>query len=110
MRWYKTWGRGKSWVPENWEDMSREITKDLHRKDRDLILAFDNLGIQQLGLQKKMLKAEWEAFYQGPEFSRSMYVDGVTGLYAPCSISSDKVSWNSITLSEYYVKNHTKTE
>lgn len=104
---YKTWGRGVSWKPESYLDMEKEITKDLGRKYHG-ILAFDNLAIEQLRLKNKLLKSEWEAFYQGPEFSKSMYVDGVKGMYSPSSTSSERVSWDIIKLSEYYVKNHTR--
>lgn len=103
---YKNWGRGKSWSPNNWKDLEREITMDLNGKYNG-ILAFDNLAITQLRIKDKMLKSEWEAFYQGPEFSRSMYIDGVLGFYSPSSTSREKISWDNISLSEYYVKNHT---
>ena len=103
---YKTWGRGRSWSPEDWKGMEKEITKDLGRRYPGII-AFDNLALSQLRIKSKMLKSEWEAFYQGPEFSRSMYVDGVKGMYSPSSTSGDRVSWDTIRLSEYYVKNHT---
>lgn len=102
---YKTFGRGKNWRPENWEETEREITLDL-RGNYAGILAFDNLALTQLKMRNKMLKSEWETFYQGPEFSRSMYVDGVKGMFAPCSTSEDRISWDTITLKEYYVKNH----
>lgn len=105
---YKTWGRGKNWAPMDWRETEVEITKDLNGKYNG-ILAFDNLSITQLRIKDKMLKSEWEAFYQGPEFSRSMYIDGVRGMYAPSSTSSDRVFWDNISLQEYYVKNHTNS-
>lgn len=106
---YKTWGRGKNWKPKNWNDLEREITRDLCGGYSG-ILAFDNLALTQLDIKSKMLKSEWDAFYQGPEFSRSMYIDGVRGMYAPSSTSAERVSWDIINLSDYYVKNHTNTE
>lgn len=106
---YKTWGRGKEWSPQDWKNIEREITRDLGRCYSG-IMAFDNLALTQLRIKSKMLKSEWEAFYQGPEFSRSMYVNGVQGYYSPSSTSEDKTSWNKISLSEYYVKNHTNPD
>lgn len=105
---YKNFGRGKSYkTPEISKELIKEIVRDLYFHGRySGILAFDNLALSQLDLKSRFLESELNALYQGPEFSRSMYVDGVKGMFAPSSTSEDRVSWDTITLKEYYVKNH----
>ena len=104
---FKKWGRNKNSLLPDLSEIRREIVRDLYQ-GRDLTLAFDNLALEQLNLRSALLKSEWERYYLGPEFTSSMYVDGVRGEYSGYSTSGDRVSWRNLELQEYYVKNSRK--
>lgn len=101
---FKVWGRNKNASLPSIEDLRREIIRDLYY-GRSGILAFDNLGISQLNLKSAFLESEWDRFYLGPEFTSSMYVDAVKGEFAGYSTSGDRVSWDEVSLINYF-RNH----
>lgn len=98
---FKTWGRNKNASHPSLNDLRREIIRDLYY-GRSGVLAFDNLGISQLNLKSAFLRSEWDKFYLGPEFTSSMYVDAVKGEFAGYSTSKDRISWNEISLINYF--------
>lgn len=98
---FKTWGRNKNASLPSLENLRREIIRDLYY-GRTGVLAFDNLGISQLNLKSSFLGSEWDTFYLGPEFTSSMYVDAVKGEFAGYSTSGDRVSWNKVSLINYF--------
>lgn len=98
---FKTWGRNKNASLPSIENLRREIIRDLYY-GRPGVLAFDNLGISQLNLKSAFLESEWDRFYLGPEFTSSMYVDAVKGEFAGYSTSGDRVSWDEISLINYF--------
>lgn len=98
---FKTWGRNKNASLPSLENLRREIIRDLYY-GRTRVLAFDNLGISQLNLKSSFLEGEWDTFYLGPEFTSSMYVDAVKGEFAGYSTSGDRVSWNKVSLINYF--------
>lgn len=100
---FKTWGRNKNAILPDIVELRREIIRDLYY-GRTNILAFDNLALDQLNLKTAFLKMEWEKFYLGPEFTSSMYVDAVKGEFAGYSTSPDRISWDEITLIDYFRK------
>ena len=100
---FKTWGRNKNAIIPDITKLRREIIRDLYY-GRANILAFDNLSLSQLNLKTAFLKNEWERFYLGPEFTSSMYVDAVKGEFSGYSTSPDRVSWNNISLIDYFRK------
>lgn len=103
---FKVWGRNKNSHLPSLEDLRREIIRDLYY-GRSGILAFDNLGISQLNLKSAFLESEWDKFYLGPEFTSSMYVDAVKGEFAGYSTSRDRVSWDKVSLINYF-RSHAK--
>ena len=103
---FKTWGRNKDSKLPDINELRRKIIQDLYY-GRSGILAFDNLGINQLNLKSAFLKNEWEKYYLGPEFTSSMYVDAVKGEFAGYSTSGDRISWNEMSLINYF-RSHAK--
>ena len=98
---FKVWGRNKNNPLPNFSEYRKAIVRDLYL-GRHGILAFDNLALSQLNLRSAFLKSEWEKFYLGPEFTSSMYVDAVKGEFAGYSTSGDRISWNEMSLINYF--------
>ena len=68
----------------------------------NMVLGFDNLAIEQLNLSGSFLDLDFNDIYLGPEFSCSMYVDAVKGEFARTSTSTDRTSWNKISILDYF--------
>lgn len=62
-------------------------------------VSFDNLALEQLNLKRFLTNEQWEEFYQG---EYSFYVNAVEQYFAPSSRSDEKISWNNITIKEYF--------
>lgn len=63
------------------------------------VVSFDNLALEQLNIKRFLADADWKTMYQG---EHSMYINAVTNEFSPSSRSSDKVSWDNITLKDYF--------
>ena len=104
---YKNFGRGKFYTPKQmdiWKDTIKQRIFKYRLGAKTGVLAFDNLAIEQLGIKESLFQEEWDRTYQGNEFSCSMYVDAVEEMFAPTSRSTERVSWNSIGIVEYFQK------
>lgn len=96
---FKRFGRGLNYSTV--QDFNVDINT---LKENSQVVSFDNLAIEQLGLKDKVNESTWSSFYQGDEFTTSMYIDAVEGNYAPTSRSTDRTSWE-IDIKEYFCKN-----
>lgn len=78
--------------------------KHLHELFKHALVSFDNLAIEQLRVRRYFKDKNWSVFHQG---ERSIYLDAVNKVFAPCSRSNDTVAWESMSLKEYWntVKN-----
>ena len=103
---FKVWGRNRNNPLPDLSEYRKAIVRDLYL-GRNGILAFDNLALSQLNLKSAFLKSEWEKFYLGSEFTSSMYVDAVQGVFSGYSTSPDRVSWDDIDLITYF-RNYAK--
>ena len=65
-------------------------------------LGFDNLAIEQLGIKEVVPEEYWEQFYMGEEGSNSMYIDAVEETFARNSTSSERISWDSMNLLDFF--------
>lgn len=116
---YKQWGRASNNPIPDLKETERIIkntiyrsrfTKDFekircrnwHEGESKLVIAFDNLALDQLHIKEAVLEPEWESIYLGKEGKHSMYIDAVKGEYARNSCSPDRVSWDSVPLLEYF--------
>lgn len=108
---YKQWGRAKDTaLPKDmekfketmWELISKMKNEAYDSFTQCRTIGFDNLALEQLDIKSLLPEDEWERIYMGDEGSHSMYIDAVKGEYAMTSRSSDRVSWDSIGLVDYF--------
>lgn len=104
---YKSKGRGETYQPDPELVAATHYLIDDMRREFDT-LSFDNLALHQLNVKSAVSEEDWNNYYQGEDFTISMYVDAVRGLYGPSSTSPDSemVSWNDIKLIDYFKTNH----
>lgn len=100
---YKNFGRGIDYY-------SKEVDKNIELWQKQLPLylgkfsiSFDNLALEQLNVQSMISENIWNSFYMGDDFSFTMYVDAVKQEYGPTSKSLDRVSFNEMSLFEYFI-------
>lgn len=100
---YKNFGRGINYY-------SKEVDKNIELWQKQLPLylgkfsiSFDNLALEQLNVQSMIPKNIWNSFYMGDDFSFTMYIDAVKQEYGPTSKSLDRVSFNEMSLFEYFI-------
>ncbi len=80
---FKQVGRGANFklpdLTRTKEVVEKIIARDMYVSSGSIrkVVAFDNLAIEQLGVKDLLPKNEWDLFYQGDEFTSSMYVDAV---------------------------------
>lgn len=101
-------GNGIDYYSKNQKDVDLNIKQwymrlPLYFSD-NLIFSFDNLAIEQLNVKRWFSDKEWEVFYQGNDFTNSMYIDAVKQEYAPTSRASkyERVSFNKMNLIDYF--------
>lgn len=104
---FKTFGKGKSmkYPEENILRWKSRIKQDLY-KGTNIVYSFDNNAINQVDLKSSILDKDWEKYYQGDEFSQSLYIDAVEGYLAKNSITpkEERISWNDLNIIEFYDK------
>lgn len=97
---YKQFGRAKGTpLPESMGDWKKSVRRALWnarnvRGPKRITLGFDNLAIEQLGLEDCFSEEDWSKIYFGDEFSSSMYIDAVEETFAPTSRSTERVPWS----------------
>lgn len=102
---YKTFGRGKDYFSKEVAENIMSWEKNIHKYFGKCILSFDNLALEQLNIKNKVSKRFWKNFYMGDDFTFTMYIDAVKQEYAPTSRSSDRKSFNEMSLFEYFINN-----
>lgn len=65
-------------------------------------VSFDNLGLQQLKIDRFFKSEEWDVFNQG---EYSMYINAVDGYFSPSSRNPSKVDWDEMCVNQYFNKN-----
>ena len=113
---FKNFGRAKDngIKPERLGDFERLVKKLIlqgregHGMAVSNTYGFDNLAIEQLNIESALLGKEFRDIFMGPEFSCSMYVDGVKGEYAKTSRDTERTSWNDIGILEFFKHDKTK--
>jgi len=64
------------------------------------IVSFDNLALEQLNIKRFFDQKNWDKFYQ---MENSLYINAVDGYLSPSSRSYEKVSWNDITIKDFFL-------
>lgn len=105
---YKTFGNGTDYYNDNTKSITRNIQmwkmKIAQYFNTDMIISFDNLAINQLNIKRFLSNTEWDLFYQGDDFTCSMYIDAVEETFAPTSRSSVRASFKDTDLLTYFSK------
>lgn len=107
---YKIFGFG---IDYHSKEVDNEITswyKYLPRLVGKCTLSFDNLAIEQLNIQRLFTHDGWNKFYMGDDFCFTMYIDAVKQQYAPTSRNSNRVSFNTMPLLNYFQYYKTQTK
>lgn len=63
------------------------------------VISFDNLALEQLHLKRFFTKNVWTSFFQ---HEHSMYIDAVKQTYAMSSRHEQSVSWDELSLEEFF--------
>lgn len=115
---YKQFGRAENTkLPNSIPEFEAEIKHAIIRGREtginaysNLTLGFDNLAIEQLNLKGAFLKKEFKDIYLGDEFTCSMYIDAVEGMYAKTSRSKERVRWNDCGILEFFKDDKTEIQ
>jgi len=101
---FKQWGRAKNMSIPDLEEWKKTIKVILLNPTylRSNYLGFDNLACEQLGIKDYIDIDTWNHLYLGEEGSCSMYIDAVEEQYARTSRSPERVSWNEMSLLDFY--------
>lgn len=91
---YKRTGRGGNYLLNN----NGTILKNQEWLEQNIanifsdfkVVAFDNLAIEQLGIQEKIPKEEWNELYMGDEGEFTFYIDLVDRTYSRTSFDKEK--------------------
>lgn len=105
---YKDFGRGIKFHSEIVDTKINDWNKSINKYFGKCLLAFDNLAIEQLKLRRFFNNKSWNNFYMGNDFTFTMYIDAVNQVYAPTSRSDKRISFNELTLLEYFSKRNEK--
>lgn len=101
---YKDWGFGLDYRNEKVNGCINQWLWQIHSylNKKNLILSFDNLGIEQLNMRRFFKNEEWGIFFMGEDFSHTMYIDAVKQEYAPTSRSPLRTSMKNCSLKEFF--------
>lgn len=99
---YKSFGFGVGYFSQEVQIGINEWKKALPGIVETCTLSFDNLAIEQLNVRRLFTKEGWETFYMGDDFCFTMYIDAVNQEYAQTSRSKDRVSFDDMTLLQYF--------
>lgn len=71
-------------------------------KKKNMTISFDNLAIDQLNLKRYFTDDGWNKFFMGYDGVHTMYVDAVNQQYAKSSTSSNRASFNDMSLLQFF--------
>lgn len=63
------------------------------------VVAFDNLGLEQLNIKRFFTEDNWSTFYQN---ENSLYIDAANGVFRPSSRSEEYVNWRKVSIIDYF--------
>jgi hypothetical protein len=97
---YKVFGFGVDFYTEEVRSCLQRWTWFVKKlMDKKNLVSFDNLALEQLNIERFLTKEHRDIFNQG---EHNMYVNAVSGYFAPSSRSHDKVNWKTTTVGEYF--------
>lgn len=63
------------------------------------VVSFDNLALEQINFRRFITDEHWNSAYQG---EHSMYINAVSGYFAPSSRSNEKTNWDKMNLKDFF--------
>lgn len=104
---FKKWGRGETFntptidkAVAKWRDGIGAIIQAASTIGK--IVAFDNLGVEQLGIARFFTDENWKKVYMGDDGRFSMYLDLVKMEYAKASFAPDRFPIGTKTIKEMF--------
>jgi hypothetical protein len=104
---YKHFGNGVSHYKkfsDKVEENIRQWYMFLPKYIGKCLVSFDNLAIEQLNVKRFFTDEGWNLFFQGDDFTLSMYIDAIEQKFAPTSRSEERKSFNDYSLIDYFQK------
>jgi len=104
---YKQFGNGVSHYKkfsDKVEENIRQWYMFLPKYIGKCLVSFDNLAIEQLNVKRFFTDEGWNLFFQGDDFTLSMYIDAIEQKFAPTSRSEERKSFNDYSLIDYFQK------
>jgi MoaA/NifB/PqqE/SkfB family radical SAM enzyme len=108
---YKHFGNGVNHYKKFSKTVEENIRKwymYLPKYIGNCLMSFDNLAIEQLNIKRFFTDEGWNLFYQGDDFTLSMYIDAIEQKFAPTSRSDERKSFDEYTLINYFQKYRNK--
>jgi hypothetical protein len=99
---YKKFGRGINFYNEEVEKEILKWKQKIGYCFNSKILAFDNLALEQLDIEKYFTKDKWKEMYMGKDGEFSMYLDLVEKKYAISSRSEERFDIGDLTIKEMF--------
>lgn len=94
---YKNLRRGEAYYDKNssavvglQEELSSHLFSEIIPNGWFGVVSFDNLAIEQLGVQEHLSKERWEEFYAGDDGQFTFYIDMVDGTFGRNSLASKR--------------------
>ena len=102
---YKIFGRGSSYYDKNQSVVIEGLNQwyqNIPKYFGKSIISFDNLALEQLNIRRFFDDTAWQTFYMGDDGTFSMYIDAVKQEYAKTSRSTERVSFQNMSLLRYF--------
>jgi Radical SAM superfamily len=99
---YKKFGFGASFMNDQTQYLIGKWRTALLSMLGKFNLSFDNLAIEQLGVERILTREAWDKLYMGDDFTTTMYIDAVRQEFAPTSRSDKRKSFNNVTLLNFF--------
>ncbi len=105
---FKKFGRGTFYYDKIVENNIIKWKDSINNYLGKFLISFDNLALFQLNIKSHIDPEVWKNCYMGDDFTFTMYIDAVKQEYAPTSRSERRVSFNDMSLFEYFINNRKK--
>ena len=101
---YKMFGRGINYHSQEIEDNKYQwyIRLAQYFNNENMVISFDNLALNQLNLRRFFTDKGWNKFFQGLDGVATCYIDAVKQEFAKSSTSNNRVSFDSMSLQQYF--------
>ncbi len=99
---YKNYGMGKSYFSPTVENNIKSWYMKVPIYLGKYLIAFDNLGIEQMNMKRMFTEEAWNEYFIGNEGSHSMYIDGINCSFAINSRTEKSEHKKDISIKDYF--------